>query len=56
MRRQNTDAHNIKTQPILELCEELVRQKGKRFTKWWWEQEGLDLDGAWAGVEATTVG
>ena len=32
---------------ILDLCEEVVQWTGKRVSKSWWEQEGLDLVGVW---------
>ena len=46
--RQNTVAQYIATQPILELCEEAERRPGARVSKRWWEQEGINLAGAWA--------
>ena len=36
----------IETQTILDLFEETVRMPGGWVAKWWWEQEGLDLEGA----------
>ena len=38
-------AHYIETQKILDICEEAVRRKGMWVYKWWWEKEGLDLEG-----------
>ena len=32
--------------PNLYLCEEEVQRTGTRFSKRWWEQEGLNLDGS----------
>ena len=45
-RRQNTVAPYIATQPILELCERSARRPGARVSQRWWEQDGLDLEGA----------
>ena len=45
MRRQNTVAQYIAMQPILDLCERLVRRPRAWFSRRWWEQEGLDLAG-----------
>ena len=36
----------IATRPILDLCKETVRVPGTWVVKIWWEQEGLDLEGA----------
>ena len=33
-----------------------MRRTGKWVTKGWWEQEGLDLEGAWAACEAADEG
>ena len=45
-RRQNTFAQYIATRPILDLCERSVRRTGAWVSRRWWEQEGLDLEGA----------
>ena len=45
-RRQNTAVKYIATRPILGLCERSVRRPGAWLSWWWWEQEGLDLEGA----------
>ena len=42
LRRQNTVAQFIATQPILELCEVAERQGGTRVPQLWWEQPGID--------------
>ena len=44
-RRQNTMAKYIATRPIVELCLTAKRRPGPRAEMWWWEQEGLDLEG-----------
>ena len=46
VRRQKTFAQYIVTRPILELCERSGR-KPVAWVSWrWWEQDGLDLEGA----------
>ena len=39
LKRQNTAAQYIVTQPIIDLCEEAVQWPGTRVSKRWWEQE-----------------
>ena len=46
MRRQNTVAQYIATQPILDLCEWSAQRLGVRVSRRWWEQYGLYLEGA----------
>ena len=43
-------AQYIVTQPILDLCERSVWRPGAWVSWSWWEQEGIDLEGAreWA--------
>ena len=45
-RRQNMFAQYIATRPILDLCERSDRIPGVRVYRRWWEQDGLDLEGA----------
>ena len=45
-RRQNTVAQYISTQPILDLCERSTRWPVDRVSRKWWEQAGIDLEGA----------
>ena len=45
-RRQNTFAQYIVTRPILDLCERSTRKLGARVSQQWWEQDGLNLEGA----------
>ena len=45
-RRQNTAAQYIATRPILDLCERFVWRPGAWVSQRWWEQEGIDLEGA----------
>ena len=45
-RRQNRFAQNILTRPILDLCESATRLPGERLSWRWWEQAGVDLEGA----------
>ena len=54
-RRQNTIAQYITIRPILELCEEVERQKGARVSKRRWGQEGINLAGAWASAATTAA-
>ena len=43
--RQNTVAQYIATRPIIDLCLAKKRRLGPIVSIWWWEQEGLDLEG-----------
>ena len=36
----------------MELCEEVERRTGSRVSKWWWEQEEINLAVMWV-VETT---
>ena len=55
-RRQNTVAQYIATRPILDLCERSTWQLGARVSLRWWEQDGIDLEGAKKrATEAVTV-
>ena len=45
-RRQNTVAQYIATRPILDLCEQATRRPGARVYRRWWDQAGIDLEGA----------
>ena len=42
LRRQNTVAQFVATQPILALCEGAERRGGTRVPQRWWEQTGID--------------
>ena len=42
LRRQNTVAQFIATQPILGLCEVAERRQGTRVPQRWWEKSGID--------------
>ena len=44
-RRHNTVTQYIATQPILDLSERSTQRPGAGMYRWWWEQEGLDLEG-----------
>ena len=46
MRRQNTVVQYIVTQKIQDLCERSTRRPGEWVFWHWWEQNGLDLEGA----------
>ena len=39
-------AQYIATRPILDLCERATRRPGARVSPRWWEQAGIDLEGA----------
>ena len=45
-RRQNTVAQNIATQTIMDLCEQATRRPGAQVSWRWWDQVGIDLEGA----------
>ena len=45
-RRQNTADQYIVTWTILDLFLEVGKHPGERVVKWWWDQEGLSLEGA----------
>ena len=45
-RRQNNVAQYIATRPILGLFERATRRPGVRVSWRWWEQDGIDLEGA----------
>ena len=45
-RRQNTVAQYIATHQLLDLCERATRRPGSRVSWRWWEQAGIDLEGA----------
>ena len=56
MRRQNTVAQYIAMQPILDLCERSTWRHRARVSWRWWEQAGIDLEGAnKRAAEAATV-
>ena len=46
LRRQNTVAQFIATQPIMGLCEVTERRPGTRVPRRWWEQTGIDCKAA----------
>ena len=55
-RRKNMVTQYIATRPILDICERVTRRPGARVSLWWWEQAGIDLDGAKKRtMEAATV-
>ena len=55
-RRQNTIAKYIAMRTILYLCERSTRQPGVRGYRWWWEQDGIDLEGSnKLAAETTTM-
>ena len=45
-RRQNTVAQYIATQPIMDLCERTTWWPVSGVSRRWWEQAGIDLEGA----------
>ena len=45
-RRQNIVAQYTATRPILDLCERSTRRPEARLSQRWWEQAGIDLEGA----------
>ena len=44
-RRQNTVSQYIGTRAIMELCLLAEIRPGTRVSNWWWEREGLYLEG-----------
>ena len=42
---QNTVERYIATMPITYLCMAAKQRPGTRVEIWWWEHEGLDLEG-----------
>ena len=42
-RHHNTVAEFIVNSPIMELCLGEERRPGSSVTKWWWDQDGLDV-------------
>ena len=42
---QNTVVQYISNSPIIDLCLAEKRRLGPIVSMWWWEQEGLDLEG-----------
>ena len=54
-RRQNTFTQYIATRPILDLCERATRRPGARVSWRWWEQTGIDLEGAKKQAAETTT-
>ena len=44
-RLHNTVTQFIVTRPIMDLCLAAERRPGSRVAKWWWEQDGLYLEG-----------
>ena len=54
--KQNTVAQYIAMRPILDLCERATWRTGARLSQRWWEQAGIDLEGAKKqAVESTTI-
>ena len=45
-RSKNTVVQYILTRPIMDLCERSTRRPGARLSWRWWEQSGIDLEGA----------
>ena len=55
-RRHNTVVQYIATQPILDLCDRDTPRPGARVYRRWWNQAGIDLEGAKKrAAEAATV-
>ena len=54
-RRQNTVAQYIATRPILDLCKRATRRQGARVSRRWWDQAGIDLEGARKRAEESTT-
>ena len=41
----NTVTQFIVTRPIMDLCLAAERGPGSRVAKWWWDKDGLELEG-----------
>ena len=54
-RRQNAVAQYIAARPILDLCERATQRLGTRVSRWWWDQEGKDLDMSMEGASESTT-
>ena len=48
---QNTAAQFIATRPIVDLCMASERRPDPRISKWWWEQDWVDVEGTEAQEE-----
>ena len=46
LKGQNMVAQCITMRPILDLCERSIRKTGACVSWMWWDQEGIDLEGA----------
>ena len=53
--RQNTVTQYIAMQLILDLCERATWRPGARVSWRWWEQEGINLEGAKKRAAETTM-
>ena len=47
-RSQNKVAQFISTRPIMDLCLEVEQIPGQRVSNWWWEKDGVDVEGTQA--------
>ena len=54
-RKKNTVAQYIATRPILDLCERATWRPEAMVSRQWWEQDGIDLEGAKKRVAETTT-
>ena len=54
-RSQNTVSQYIATRTIIDLCERATRRPGARVSRRWWEQAGIDLEGARQQAAASTT-
>ena len=54
-RRKNTVAQYIARRRFLDLCKQATQQPGARFSRRWWEQVGIDLDGARKQADASAT-
>ena len=37
--------------PIIDLCLEVERIPRPRVSKWWWENDGVDVEGMWTATQ-----
>ena len=55
-RKQNTVKQYIATRPIMDLCEQSFWRPGAWVYWRWWEQEGIELEGAMERATAVLDG
>ena len=54
-RRKNTVTQYIATRPIVDLCDQATWRPGARVYRRWWDQAGIDLEGAKKRATETAI-